>query len=263
VAPLQQLARCAEEAHAHGAPSRALAFREQTLASAEASQPRDSLITAALLRDLVYARIMRAQGVHAALRTPAFVRRVATAWRTDALSLALSRRALEVLRGRWRAGTLLTPTAEEQAFLAGGVELGLELLVGAAYDAATCWPAPLRATAHEEARLRGIAGALHASLELDAIQRLRRSCDDGNAPPPLAPRAAQHAATLAQLLSAALAGGGPSCLLVRLRAVCRLSSADEAALRQLAARTKAALDATTAEAAALAHSAHAAAAAPS
>jgi hypothetical protein len=90
-----------------------------------------------------------------------------------------------------------------------------------ASDAACCWPA-LRTPADDEARVRGVHGALRAALELEA----RGGLNDVTSSTCIA---------LQNLLTFSLLGSAHG-LLQQLRSVCGLTPADEFAWRQLQQR---------------------------
>jgi hypothetical protein len=104
VAPLLQLKRAAQKADSLWRVARAVELYERALAAAELAQPRDSLVIAALLSELLRAQSPAPQ---ASPSSPAAAERV----------VDLKQRSLHLLHARWQAGTLFSPTAEETAYL--------------------------------------------------------------------------------------------------------------------------------------------------
>jgi hypothetical protein len=145
----------------------------------------------------------------------------AAAWRSDGqLLLRLSRRCLGLLRARWRAGTLLTRTPEEECFAEcsgrAPTSLGTDSFVAWARDALVFWPMVSSALADEPDCLHGIHEALCAKIEM----RTRGfGCDETTL------------SCLHIVLRIALDAAGP--WLARLRDTCGLSDADEVKLRNL------------------------------
>jgi hypothetical protein len=160
--------------------------------------------------------------VRAAAQTPGYVVALKAAWARDEQALSLSQRSLALLHARWRAGALFSlVTPEEAAFFADGLQMpcpGAEAYILDASDAACWWPA-LHTPAEEEARVRGVHGALRAALELEARGGLNHVIPD-------------MLVALHNLLTCSLLGP-PHGLLQQLRSVCGLTPADEIALRQL------------------------------
>jgi hypothetical protein len=225
VVPLLQLWHAVDVAGNRMRMTRAVELYERTLAAAEATLPRDSLIIARLLNDVVYARTMREDVLVATDVQEAW----AAAWRREqAVVVPQSQRCLTLLHARWRAGTLLAPTPDELAFSGGIAEQQPLQMVGArqfivfAENAMQCWPQPLRRSA-DDARLRCVHGALQVALELQARGELERCAPAmGGSFPSL----------LAEVLMDTARGG----LLCRMRAAFGLTRADEAALHRLAGR---------------------------
>jgi hypothetical protein len=93
--------------------------------------------------------------------------------------LPLAQRCLALYDMRWRAGTLFTLTLAERVYFADRDvprQSPAESFLFCAKDAVVFWP-PLRTPAEEEARLRGVCGALRAALEMDARDDLQvREC---------------------------------------------------------------------------------------
>jgi hypothetical protein len=166
VAPLQQLKRAAEKADKLARFARAAELYKRALAAAELSQPRDSLIIAALLGVLSTAHTNAAQ---ASPDSPH-----AVAERTD-----LYQRSFHLLHARWQASTLFAPTAEEVAyFLEDEYPFLPAQMCGAYfYITVTHYVAekfPPRTPGEAEARLHAVYGALRAALEMDARGMLER-----------------------------------------------------------------------------------------
>jgi hypothetical protein len=220
VAPLLRLRRSAEQAFELARFTRAQELAERALAAAEATLPGDSLVGAHLLQFVIQLRTTLADDVAAAAQTPAgYTVALKAAWARDEQALPLSQRCLALLNARWRAGTLLSLSPEEAAFFAD-LQMpnpgAVAYIVGASH-AACCWPA-LRTPAEEEARVRGVHGALRAALELEARGGLNDISSTLDA--------------LRNLLTFSLLGP-PHGLLQQLRSVCGLTPADEIALQQL------------------------------
>jgi hypothetical protein len=251
LAQLLALHRAAAEADDLGRNSRSCELYERCLALAEATQPRDSLIIAALLEMLAQALISRSiMALHTASGILNAARLGKAAWRSEEglRALPLSRRCLELLHARAQAGTLLSHTPAERAFykarhdesvptgdgaaapsdVDASVPLGLHVYVDAACDAALCWP-PGGGADVQEARLRGVYGALCAVL-----QHWRGL--EGAAASETHLTIFWHTESLhllQKLLQAALNSGAGG-LLWQLRLTCGLAHSDEEALRLLA-----------------------------
>jgi hypothetical protein len=235
VAPLLELRRAAEKAEKLARFARAVELYERALAAAELALPRDSLVVAALLDELINTRY------RAAKVTPSSS---AAAERTK-----LRQRSNQLLHARWQSGTLFAPTAEEVAYLLEKEFPWLPAQMCGAFfyitvanaaelqrqqDHAPCTPA------EAEARLQGVYGAMRAALEMDARGMLERDPRTGEA----WPASLSGFATVAHLK--ALVHGlvtftlsGEAGVLTRMRATCGLTAAEETALRQLAERHKA------------------------
>jgi hypothetical protein len=162
---------------------------------------------------------------------------VAALWQEDAaVLLPCSLRRLNILQARWSAGSLFNLTPEERAFFAGlGVPAlraqGAETFVLTAHESLTVWPPP-RTTAEDEARLRGVHGALHAVLALDARGYfqpgvLRDATRDEELP--------VRASLLISKVFYGLTSARDS-MLQRMRTTCGLSPAQESALEALCER---------------------------
>jgi hypothetical protein len=243
--------------------------RALAAADADASLLRDSLLRAVLLAELALARVRSAEpplsradqerrargGVAEADEWDDwFVQRAqaacVAAWRAEPRAVALSQRALALLLARCAAGTLFAPlTAVELAATNTGGDADEEngeaprarqnrhplppqraaCLFSVAQDAVASWP-PLRDPAAEEARLRGVAGAARAALELynhyGGATRYRQRARG-------LPLAAHDAVFVFGVLARALDESGAFDGLVhKLRAINALTRAEENALRR-------------------------------
>jgi hypothetical protein len=228
VAPLLRLECAIRRAFELRRFARALGISERELAAAEATLPDDSLVVAYLLQHVSHWRTAYAEDVvaaAAAAQTFGYADALTAAWAREEQALLQSQRCLALLHARWRAGTLFSLTPEEAAFFAGLKKPcpGAEVYVTCAGDAACFWPA-LRTPAEVEARVRGVHGALCATLELAARDRLNHLGFALDA--------------LKNLLTFSLLGT-PQGLLHQLRSVCGLTPADESALRRLQQRNDA------------------------
>jgi hypothetical protein len=230
VAPLLQLKRAARKAKKLSRFARAVELYERAIAAAELALPRDSLIIAALLHELGVMQYTAAQGNAS---SPAF-----------AESMAVKLRLLRLLHARWQAGTLFTPTAEEVAYLVEDEYSGLPAqMCGAFFYVVAAGSAaelqqdlsPCASVAEAEARLHAEYGALRTVLEMDARGMLERNPCTGQAWP-----AARS--MLVVCLEIAVHGfvtralSDEAGLLLRMRAACGLTAAEETALRQLVDR---------------------------
>jgi hypothetical protein len=219
VAPLLRLERATWQAFELARFARALELSERALAAAETTLSGDSLVVVHLLQTMIRLRTVFTEDVVAAARTPGYFGALKAAWVRDDQALALSQRCLVLLHARWRAGALVSLSPEEAAFFADGTpNPGAAVYIRCASDAACCWPA-LRTPADDEARVRGVHGALRAALKLEA----RGGLNDVMSSTCIA---------LQNLLTFSLLGP-PHGLLQQLRSVCGLTPADEIALREL------------------------------
>jgi hypothetical protein len=260
VAQLASLKDDARAALDGGRSARACELYERALAAAEAALPTDCLVNASMLYMSSNARIttrMQEAGhgvVGGDVLRPKDVERLSTPelaavsetllapWRTDALALEQSRRCLALLLGRWRAGTLLTPSSQECAFFgandaAAALRLAksaaLELFFGCASDAALYWP-PLSAPADEEARLRGVHGALVALMAQMPECRGAHLAAPPNPEGPLIVDPSTMQA-LSSMVDVVLHGKrGDMALQTALRATCAMSEHDVQALQVVA-----------------------------
>jgi hypothetical protein len=162
--------------------------------------------------------------------------------------LLLSRKALMLCDARFRAGTLFTPTPEERAFFSRG-DTPLQLdgplsYLTCAFDALWRWPQttpPLTPEA-DETRLRAVHGALRAALEMDARGFLNCSAATMRMLEGVPMYAVSAVSCLLQPLLTGMVDASGAKPWHRLRAVCDISDADEAALRQLLQRSVAHVD---------------------
>jgi hypothetical protein len=221
VAPLLRTRRASKQAYELARFARAQELAERALAAAEATLPGDSLVVAYLLQIVIHGRTAMTDDVVAAVQMPSYFGALRAAWARDEQALPQSQRSLALLHARWRAGTLLSLSPEEAAFFTDGLKVpcpSAEAYILCASDAAYCWPV-LRTPAEEEARVRGVHGALCTALDLQSRGRL-----DYVIPSTLD---ALHNLLLYSLLSP------PRGLLFKLRSVCGVTPADENALREL------------------------------
>jgi hypothetical protein len=235
VAPLLQLTRAAKKAEDLARFSRALELYERALAAAELSQPRDSLIIAALLDKLdMMHQDSYEQGLEG--NTPNL--------NAIAAGNVVLVRSFHLLHARWQAGTLFRPTAEEVAYLVEDEHpalpaqmCGALFYISVAKNVAQQHLLP----ANSEARLQGVYGALRAALEMDARGMPERHPRTGQAWSAL-PGRASCAVPVVKMVArrfVAYALSDEAGLLLRLRAACGLTATEETALRQLAERYKA------------------------
>jgi hypothetical protein len=172
VAPVIRTRHSARKALHRMAHERAIELALRAVAVAEETLAPDSLVAAHARLDAV--RMLAQQGVTSDVMmaldavTRANAAHEAT-WRDDERLVSMTRRNLAVLAGRWRAGTLGTPTAEERAyfFFCRGTDArraGARMCVVSACDALKECP---RAALDEPAQ-RDVHGVLCALLEADA-----------------------------------------------------------------------------------------------
>jgi hypothetical protein len=232
VAPLLQLRRAAKKAEKLARYARAVELYERALAAAELALPRDSFIIAALLDELITTFHRAAQVNPSSAET--------------AERIESSLRLLLLLHARWRAGTFFSPTPEEVAYFVEDEYPGLPAQMCGAFLYITATQDvveiqrffPPCTPAEAEARLQGLYGALRASLEMDARGMLERNPRTGEAWPAAFEIIALLKTAVHRLVTAALSD--ETSMLLRMRATCGLSAAEETALRQLAERHKAA-----------------------
>jgi hypothetical protein len=223
VAPLLQLMRSADDAKIRLRMPRALELYERALALAQTTMPESTLLAALGLQQIIATRVALAVGASAAVTTEptVFGPLFEAARRSDEQLLRQSQRLLGLLRARWRAGTLLTPTPKEAYFAEclnrTAASLGVESYVTWAQSALFFWPQEAALTLADGAQcLHGIHEALCAAVEM----RTRAlGCSESTL------------GMLYSVLHIALDPAEP--WLPRLRATCGLSHADEAKLRDL------------------------------
>jgi hypothetical protein len=226
VAPVRALLLAGVGAFGRMRHTRSLELYERALAVAEElPQPHDSLVVAFCMSRVVGARTDLREDVLAVAETPQRYERLRTAWRGDERALLLAQRCLALLHTRWRAGTLFTLRPEESEFLSIAPPPLLPCaddFIEHAQNAVWFWP-PLRTPAEEEARTRGVHGALRTALEMDAR-------------PVLQLRAAtmrSFRSTWLGLHDDSAAGGG---ILNQMQSLCGLSQGEVAALCALETR---------------------------
>jgi hypothetical protein len=177
VMPLLELRLASRLAANRLAPARAIELALRSVALAEETLPPDSLSTVHLRWDALL-RLSQQRVTGEDMSAPDGVERMQAlmkaAWLEDARLVALSRRNLAILHGRWRAGTLGTPRPDELAYCtcmagADARRAGARVFVVCAKDALVCWPP----AALDEAALRQVDGAVCAMLEADARGELR------------------------------------------------------------------------------------------
>ena len=146
-------------------------LNERALAIAEETQPGDSLVIASLLRDIAFARIMTLFDGATAPRDAAARRNAAR--RDDLDAFRQSRRSLELLLARNKAGKLFSMTTAETTFFEAifpdsrAAFAGPALLVDGASFAFTSWAYPARfQPAGGEATLDLLMRAVVAALRL-------------------------------------------------------------------------------------------------
>jgi hypothetical protein len=257
VAPLRRLydagitaTRMERHARAEELYARAVAAAEAALpAAADGGTTGASLIMSTLLRAQYIARTAAAAGnVEQDDATSARIR----ASLQGAESTALLVRARDIGRARWRAGTLFEPTPEETAFFQGRIAPHAHKIAGITVllECAMMVFMLTHPASHNQDGRSAVLDALRAALEADARGLL------GLQPPLQQQQQQQQRAavtnqmnvdatvaarnSLQELLQYTLGEGG---LLVALRALHGLSSADEAALRVLLRRVDASLNA--------------------
>jgi hypothetical protein len=234
VAPLLQLRRAAQKAEKLARFARAVELYERALAAAELALPRDSLVNAALLDNQLVA--MNYIEPQATATSPAAAAR-----------MEVKLRSLSLLHARWQAGTLFSPTADEAAYfvdeyphLPAQVCGAFFYIIAATNVARIHRFLPPRTPAEAEARLHAVYGALGVALETDARGMLERDPRTGQAWPAFslpASMAFYLISVMHNLVTFSLSAEAG--LLLRLRATCGLTAAEELALRRLAERHKA------------------------
>jgi hypothetical protein len=231
VAPLLQLQRAAVRATEMMRLARALELYERAAAVADATLPRDSLVTAFCLGRAKNTCMNQACD---SCDNPLAPDMMQVAWQRDERLPSLSRRCLMLYDARFCAGTLFTPTPEERAFFADdwmpAPLQGAVMFWTCAQEAAAFWP-PVRVRAKEEARLHAIYDAVRAALEV-----VSRGLLHGGAAA-LAQVCVSPVATAAffraNLLKFVLSDVGGDLLPETMRRVCALSRAEKAALYRM------------------------------
>jgi hypothetical protein len=233
VAPLLQLKRAAQKAEDLARFARAVELYKRAVAAAELAMPRNSLVVASLLNEL---RTTHAVGLGAHPSSSA-----------AADQAEFTQRLLDLSHARWQAGTLFAPTAEETAYLLEDEYPRLPAqMCGARFYVTVTHHAmqlqrflPPCTPAEAEARLHAVYGALRAALEMDARGLLERHPRTGQA---WSASSVVVASTAVSHLKVAVHGLVTLALfndvgmLLRMRAACGLTPAEETALRQLAER---------------------------
>jgi hypothetical protein len=176
VAPLLQLTLAANDAYGRLRLPRALELYERALALAEKTAPESTLLIVMLLEKILDSRMNLAIGGNASVTEDlkALAALHIAAWRDDLQLLRLSQRRLGLLRARWAAGTLLTPTPEEAHFSdklspRTSETLGMVLFVSWAGEAIQNWPCTLLTPADDVERLHGVHEALCAVLTMQPL----------------------------------------------------------------------------------------------
>jgi hypothetical protein len=256
VAPLRRLydagitaTRMERHARAEELYARAVAAAQAALpAAADGGTTRASLIMSTLLRAQYIARTAAAAGnVEQDGATSA---RIRTSLQ-DAESTALLVRARDIARARWHAGTLFEPTPEETAFFQGRIAPHAQKIAGimVLLECAMMVFMLTNPSSDNQDGRSAVLDALRAALEADVRGLL------GLQPPLQQQQQQQRAAVTKQMSTDATVAArnslqellqytlGEGALLVALRALHGLSSADEAALRVLLRRVAASLNA--------------------
>jgi hypothetical protein len=236
VAPLLQLKRAAGHAFNLGRLARAVELYERAVAAAEATLPRDSLITAGCIADAKSMRIEQATAAVQGGNTPLACGVLAAAWSCDKQILVLSQHCLSLCTHRFRAGTLFTPTPEEVAYFAEDWVTaplhGAATFWLCAHDAAVRWP-PAHTRAESETRLHAIYSALRTALDVVTHGLLHGGATPTGAQMSTAAGTGAAALTRDNLLMRVLSDSGAGGLLEQLRRVCGLTRAEEQALRRM------------------------------
>ena len=175
--PLHELLSAARTAGRRLASARSNELWQRTLAQAEATLSVESLVTAHIRDRAVNQTILNA--IQADIVTAPGVERrtkelMTAAWQQQNTHLlAMSRRNLDVLLSKWRAGTLSALSVEERVFFLCGTDIplsgiGARLCLTTVRDAVGFWPY----AALDAAALRDINDAICALLEADAAGEL-------------------------------------------------------------------------------------------
>jgi hypothetical protein len=242
VASLRRLKDAAADALRRARSARAVKLSERALAAAEAALPHDSLVVASLLQSVYVSRTEAVQSSHGAANPQQHGELARAAWRSDARIMPCARRCLALFHARWQAGSLFTPTPEEVAYFAGEV-LPVDIIAADKYMdtailAVLAWP-QLCDPAEEEARVRGVYGALRTALELSARESMQQLWSRaGQLPQTTADVVLGSRQTIHTLVNAALNSSHDR---LQLRTTSGLRPAEETALRDLAARQESAI----------------------
>lgn len=182
VKPLLELRTAAATATGRLAHARSAELALRALALAEATLPGDSLVTVNMHKCagavMVGAGVTPEQLSGVGSWAERLVELHDAAWHDDPRLVAHSRRGLEILGSRWRAGTLSTLSAEERLYFAATPDLRargatMRLWTFFAAEAVAAWPpAALDATA-----LRDVKDAVCALLEADTRGELPTAAD--------------------------------------------------------------------------------------
>ena len=174
--PLNALVCAAEAAGRRLAHARSDELWLRTVEQAEATLSVQSLVTA-YIRDRFFNQMVcnayRGQATTALDISQRLTEVMASAWEQNPRLVALSRRNLEVLLSKWRAGTLSILSVEEQLWSMSSANepfsgIGARLCATSVRDAIGFWPdATLDAAA-----LRDVHDAICALLETDAAGEL-------------------------------------------------------------------------------------------
>ena len=175
VETLKALGRDSREARMRMRYARAIELEERAVTTAVAMLPSSaSLILAFLHRCVVSTRSMAAGCASGAtLGSAQFYAAASAAWAGgDAQLLVHSQRCAELLHARSRAGTLWTPTREEQLYFGMWEAWNVaDALFDAVCDALTLWPPP-STPASQRLLARDCGAAIRAVLQLDAAGQL-------------------------------------------------------------------------------------------
>ena len=178
VMPIRELINAAYAAGRRLACARANELWLRAVALADATLSAESLVTAYIRHNAATAIAVtntnNMEGFVKQLETaPDISQRITTlmddAWQQNPRVVALSRRNLEVLGNRWRAGTLSTLSAEERVYFLSLADVplrgvGARLCATATRDPLNSWPRD----ALDAAALRNVHDLVCALLEADA-----------------------------------------------------------------------------------------------
>jgi hypothetical protein len=229
-----RLTDAASEAVSLARFARAEELTQRALALADASLRHDSLLTALLLLTSVHCCVQlqvkaRVAASGAAPDVDDLTFHMDALWR-DTDAVALMQRCLALLHGRWRNGSLYRAVVAGDAHV---VKSAPSYFFQAAEAAVVRFPELLPDTAEEEARVRGVYGALRCALDVEARGALVCCCAQLRAPCATSTEN-QLLGVVLSLVTAALHPSGG--MLHKLRAVCGLTPAEEAELARLQQR---------------------------